>query len=80
MGVRDDLERQADPINRFHAKVERSTGRTGLEWTFIRSGGMAINTLGLAPQIRNGGVARPTAPRLDPWSARRTSPRWRCVP
>jgi uncharacterized protein YbjT (DUF2867 family) len=58
MGVRDDLERQADPINRFHAEVERSIRRSGLEWTFIRSGGMATNTLGWAPQIRNGGVVR----------------------
>ncbi len=58
MGVRDDLGRQADPINQFHADVERSIEESGLEWTFVRSGGMATNTLGWAPQIREGGVVR----------------------
>jgi uncharacterized protein YbjT (DUF2867 family) len=58
MGVRDDLGRQADPINQFHADVERLIERSGLEWTFVRSGGMATNTLGWVPQIRDGGVVR----------------------
>lgn len=58
MGVRDDLERQADPINQFHADMEQLIEQSGLEWTFVRSGGMATNTLGWVPQIREEGVVR----------------------
>lgn len=52
--VRDDLAQQADPISSFHADVEHS----GLErTTFLRSGGMATNTLmwgGADPHRREG--------------------------
>ncbi|MGI9049704.1 MAG: NAD(P)H-binding protein [Rubrobacteraceae bacterium] len=58
MGVRDDLERQAGPINQFHADMEQLIEQSGLEWTFVRSGGMATNTLGWVPQIREEGVVR----------------------
>lgn len=58
MGVRDDLEEQADPINQSHADIERLIEQSGLEWTFVRSGGMATNTLGWAPQIQEGDVVR----------------------
>jgi uncharacterized protein YbjT (DUF2867 family) len=42
----------------FHAGLERLIERSGLEWTFLRCGGFATNTLGWAPQIRAGGVVR----------------------
>lgn len=56
--VRDDLEQQTDPITGFHADIERLIEKSGLEWTFLRCGGFATNTLGWAPQIRAGGVVR----------------------
>ncbi len=58
MGVRDDLERQADPINQFHADMERLIEQSGLEWAFLRPSGFATNTLGWAEQIRADGVVR----------------------
>jgi uncharacterized protein YbjT (DUF2867 family) len=58
MGVRDDVEEQADPINQFHADIERLIEESGLEWTFLRSGGLATNTLGWAEQTRADGVVR----------------------
>lgn len=54
--VRDDLEQQADPISSFHADIERLIEHSGLEWTFLRSGWMATNTLMWAEQIRTNGV------------------------
>ncbi len=56
--VRDDLDEQADPIGRFHADVERSIERSGMEWTFLRPHGFATNTLAWAPQIRLGDAVR----------------------
>lgn len=47
-----------DPINRSHAELERMIRTSGPEWTFLRSGGMATNTLGWAGQIRESGVVR----------------------
>jgi uncharacterized protein YbjT (DUF2867 family) len=58
MGVRDDVEEQADPINQFHADLERLIEKSGLEWTFLRSHSFATNTLWWAPQIRADGVVR----------------------
>lgn len=58
MGVRDDLERQKDPINQSHATVEGLIENSGLEWTFLRAGGFASNTLGWASDIRTDGVVR----------------------
>ncbi|RCV52916.1 NAD(P)H-binding protein [Marinitenerispora sediminis] len=57
-GVQDDAEVQADPINAFHADLERLVRATGLEWTFLRAGGFATNTLQWAEQIRATGVVR----------------------
>lgn len=51
-GVRGDLERQRDPINQSHADMERLIENSGLEWTFLRAGGFAGNTLGWASGIR----------------------------
>ena len=58
LSVRDDLEQQTDPITAFHADIERLIAQSGLEWTFLRSSGLATNTLGWAPQIRAAGVVR----------------------
>jgi len=58
MGVRDDLEEQADPINQFHADLERLIEESGLERTFLRSHTFATNALWWAPQIRADGVVR----------------------
>lgn len=52
LGVREDRDRQADPINQFHADMERHVERSGLEWTFLRPSGFAVNTLGWAEQVR----------------------------
>jgi uncharacterized protein YbjT (DUF2867 family) len=54
-GVRDGVEEQADPINEFHAEIERLIERSGLEWTFLRPTGLALNALGWAEEIRSGG-------------------------
>jgi uncharacterized protein YbjT (DUF2867 family) len=58
MSVRDDRERQAEPISAFHADIERLIEQSGLEQTFLRPSGFATNTLMWAPQIRAGGVVR----------------------
>jgi uncharacterized protein YbjT (DUF2867 family) len=58
MGVRDDRERQADSINQSHAELERLIASSGVDRTILRSGGMATNTLGWAPQVRAEGVVR----------------------
>lgn len=58
MSVRDDLDQQTDPISAFHAELERLIKNSGLQWTLLRSGGMATNTLMWAPQIRDGGIVR----------------------
>jgi uncharacterized protein YbjT (DUF2867 family) len=58
MSVRDDRERQADPISGFHADIEHLIEQSGLDWTFLRPSGFATNTLMWAPQIRADGVVR----------------------
>jgi uncharacterized protein YbjT (DUF2867 family) len=58
MSVRDDLDVQAEAISGFHAEMERLIDRSGLEWTFLRAGGFASNTLEWAPGIRAEGVVR----------------------
>jgi uncharacterized protein YbjT (DUF2867 family) len=62
MSVRDDLAEQAETISAFHAELERlieAYGRErGLEWTFLRAGGFATNTLAWAPGIRAEGIVR----------------------
>jgi uncharacterized protein YbjT (DUF2867 family) len=57
-GVADDVERQADPINQFHADMERLIAASSLEWTILRADTIASNTLGWAGQIRAAGVVR----------------------
>ena len=58
MSVRDDLDEQLETISGFHAEMERLIDRSGLEWTFLRAGGFASNTLEWAPGIRAEGVVR----------------------
>ena len=58
MSVRDELATQLDPISAFHAKLERGIRDAVDDWTFLRSSGLATNTLGWAPQIRADGVVR----------------------
>lgn len=60
---------QPNPMATMHADIERSIETSGLEWTFLRPGMFAANTLlWWAPQIRAGNVVRwpygdaPTAP------------------
>ncbi len=58
LSVRDDLERQLDPISSFHAEIERLIERSGMRWTILRPSGFATNTLVWAPQIRADGTVR----------------------
>jgi uncharacterized protein YbjT (DUF2867 family) len=58
MGVPDDSDVHAHPIVQFHADLERLIGKSGLEWTFLRSHIFATNSLWWAPQIRADGVVR----------------------
>jgi uncharacterized protein YbjT (DUF2867 family) len=58
LGIRDDLAQQPDSINALHADIERLIEQSGLEWTFLRPGGFATNTLWWVPQIRAKGVVR----------------------
>jgi len=44
-GIRDDLAQQTSSISAFHADMERLIKQSGLDWTFVRSGGFATNTL-----------------------------------
>ncbi|MET9069682.1 NmrA family NAD(P)-binding protein [Streptosporangium sandarakinum] len=57
-GVSDDLERAPGSILGSHAYLERLIRGAGVEWTFLRPGGFAVNTLLWAPEIRATGVVR----------------------
>lgn len=41
-----------------HRETEHAVGTSGLEWTFVRPGAFALNTVQWAPQIRAEGVVR----------------------
>jgi uncharacterized protein YbjT (DUF2867 family) len=58
MGVPDDGDVHPHPIVQSHADLERLIGKSGLEWTFLRSHIFATNSLWWAPQIRADGVVR----------------------
>ncbi|MFJ4165562.1 NAD(P)H-binding protein [Microbacterium sp. NPDC089698] len=58
IGVRDDSAEAPDPILQFHTDIERTLRATQMEWTFVRSGGMATNTLGWAGQVRASSTVR----------------------
>ncbi|GAA2109019.1 NAD(P)H-binding protein [Actinomadura alba] len=57
-GVPDDPAEKAESILGSHAMIERLIERSGMDWTFLRPGGFAANTLMWAPQIRTGDVVR----------------------
>ncbi|MER5310198.1 SDR family oxidoreductase [Streptomyces sp. NPDC002773] len=42
----------------YHKEIEREVEKSGLEWTFVRPGAFAVNSLQWAPQIRADGVVR----------------------
>jgi uncharacterized protein YbjT (DUF2867 family) len=55
MSVRDDLEPKENGV---WGEVEHLIERSALDWTFLRAGGLAANTLGWAEQVRAEGVVR----------------------
>lgn len=61
-GVREDRERQADPINQSHADIERLVRESGVRWTFLRAGGFAKNNLDWLESARTEGVVRSPFP------------------
>jgi uncharacterized protein YbjT (DUF2867 family) len=67
MGVRDDLDKQADDNSEFHATIERLVRQSAREWAFVRPGGFTGNTLGWATEIRQtDGVRQPFAELARP--------------
>jgi len=56
--VDDQLEEQTHPMTVIHADIERLIRRSGLDWTFLRAGRFATNSLGWAGEIRAGDVVR----------------------
>jgi uncharacterized protein YbjT (DUF2867 family) len=60
-GVPEELTDTTDPepdIIGNHTTLERLVRGSGAEWTLLRPGGFATNTLGWAPQVRAGEVVR----------------------
>ncbi|MEU1626928.1 NAD(P)H-binding protein [Streptomyces sp. NPDC020096] len=57
-GVTDTAFDEENILSRLHAGVERVIRETGLEWTFVRPGTFAANTLLWAEAIRTTGVVR----------------------
>ena len=55
--VRDDGP-QSYSIGTHHKHIEDAVAASGLDWTFLRCGGFATNTLAWAPMIRAEGVVR----------------------
>jgi uncharacterized protein YbjT (DUF2867 family) len=58
IGVPDDPDIELDPILDSHRRMERLIESSSLEWTLVRAGGLAGNTLGWADDIRSDGVVR----------------------
>jgi uncharacterized protein YbjT (DUF2867 family) len=55
-GVPDDDTVEPEPgIIGFHTAIERAIRASDLEWTLLRAGGFASNTLAWAEQIKGGG-------------------------
>ncbi|MGW4638465.1 NAD(P)H-binding protein [Sphaerisporangium sp. NPDC004334] len=57
-GVPRGREESDGTILGSHARLESLIERSGMEWTFLRPGGFAANTLMWAPQIRETGTVR----------------------
>jgi len=51
-----------NPIAVMHRTVEQALENSGLDWTFVRPGGFATNTLSWAPSVRAEGVVRAPYP------------------
>lgn len=59
MAVDDAAKVQTNPIGKVHAEMEEAIRATGAEWTFLRPGAFATNTLGWwGPQLKAGDVVR----------------------
>jgi uncharacterized protein YbjT (DUF2867 family) len=56
--VDDEIIGPDNPIAEYHAEIEDALRTSGLEWTFLRPGGFATNTLMWAAQTRHGDVVR----------------------
>lgn len=57
--VQDDVPEQTNPIGKAHAEIEEAIQTTGAEWTFLRPGAFATNTLTWwGPQLKAGDVVR----------------------
>lgn len=54
----DDASEPAEGIIGFHTVMERLVRAHATEWTLLRPGGFAANTLGWAPEFRAGGPVR----------------------
>ncbi|MGP3990481.1 NAD(P)H-binding protein [Streptomyces sp. 3N207] len=59
----DDTAELGEDILGTHAALERLIRASGAEWTLLRPGGFAGNTLGWAPQVRAGGPVRIAYPQ-----------------
>ncbi|WP_248964043.1 NAD(P)H-binding protein [Sphaerisporangium perillae] len=57
-GVPDGPQQAQGSILGSHALLEHLIEKSGMEWTFLRPGGFAVNTLMWAPQIRETGTVR----------------------
>ena len=57
-GVPDDRNTPTVGIIESHARLERLIKDSGMAWTILRAGGMAVNTLGWAEQIRSTRTVR----------------------
>lgn len=55
-GAPDDDEAANAPGALFHGRIESLLRRSGVEWTFLRAGGFASNTLSWADGVRDGVV------------------------
>lgn len=58
IGVPEDPDVELDPILDSHRRMETLIEHSRLEWTFVRAGGLAGNTLGWADDIRSDGAVR----------------------
>ncbi|MEV6133916.1 NAD(P)H-binding protein [Streptomyces violaceusniger] len=54
--VLQDLDPHTNPIGARHRALEEEVERTGLEWTFVRPGAFAANSLQWVDQIKAGDV------------------------
>ncbi|MEU9116550.1 NAD(P)H-binding protein [Streptomyces sp. NPDC048483] len=62
LAVTDTAADETNFIARMHAEAERAVRDSGLEWTFVRGGHYATNSLAWAPAIRGSGVVRDAHP------------------